>query len=191
MSQDHGKRGPDMNIEWALRGIARGDKGSFSTLYADQRILLVRYATGLLAGDREAAADVVDEAFVDVWQQAGRFAGNGSAQGWLRRIVRNKSVDWIRKQRIRPLATDEQSRIFESVADSADTPDDAVQKKSDAHELRLALDRLSMDHREVVWLCYFEELPLSEIASIVGCPENTVKTRLFHARKQLRAELTV
>jgi RNA polymerase sigma-70 factor (ECF subfamily) len=180
-----------VNIEWALRGIARGDKNSFSTLYADQHGLLLRYATGLLAGDREAAADVVDEAFIDIWHQAGRFSGSGSAQGWLRRIVRNKSVDWIRKQRVRPLATGEQMSIFESTADSADNPEVAAQKKSDANELRAALDRLSMDHREVVWLCYFEELPLSEIAAIVGCPENTVKTRLFHARKLLRAELTV
>lgn len=180
-----------MDIAQTLGCVARGDKASFSTLYANLCPALLRYAIGLLAGDREAAADVVDEAFIDIWLQAGRYSGCGSAQGWIRRIVRNKAIDWIRKQRIRPLATLDQWRAFEMAADPADTPDVAAEKKRTADELRSALNRLSIEHREVVWLCYFEELPLSDIAHIVGCPENTVKTRLFHARKLLRTELAV
>lgn len=178
-----------MNIEWALRGISRGDRNAFSSLYASQQPALLRYAVGLLAGDHASGEDVVDEAFVDIWQQAGRFNGTGSAQGWLRRIVRNKAVDHLRKARRQPLATAAQCTLFEEVTDSADTPDAASQKTLSAIELRRALERLSPDHREVVWLCYFEERPLSQIASLVGCPENTVKTRLFHARKAMREHL--
>ena len=51
--------------------------------------------------------------------------------------------------------------------------------------------QLSPDHREALWLCYYEERPLAQIAAIMECPENTVKTRLFHARKQLHAMLAV
>jgi RNA polymerase sigma-70 factor (ECF subfamily) len=178
-----------MNVEWALQGIAGGDEVAFSWLYANEQPLLLRYATGILAGDRAAAEDAVDEAFIAVWHQAGRFAGRGSARAWLRGIVRNKVVDYLRRRSGTPLASEAQTIRFDLVADEADGPDQLAEKKSAAFELRAAMERLSLDHREVIWLCYFEELPLSEIALQIGCPENTVKTRLFHARKAMRATL--
>ena len=64
-----------IDTEAYLRGIANGDRSAFSSLYRSWQPTLVRYATGLLSGDREAAEDVVDEALLAVWQQAGRFAG--------------------------------------------------------------------------------------------------------------------
>ena len=70
--------------------------------------------------------------------------------------------------------------------DTADSPFDDAARASDASQLRAALEHLSFEHREVIWLCYFEDKPLAEIAEITGCPENTVKTRLFHARRNLR-----
>lgn len=173
----------------ALGRIATGDRVAFSTLYIDRQPDLVRYAGALLCGDTEAALDVVDEAFLSVWREADRFSGLGSAEGWIRRIVRNKAVDWLRSQRERPIASDAEHAFAVRIADSADTPETAVGKSCAARELRAALDRLSAHHREVVWLCYFEERSLSDIAQIVGCPENTVKTRLFHARRLLRNEL--
>lgn len=172
-----------------LERIASGDRQAFASLYTAMGPALLRYAAGLLAGDAEAAADVVDEAFMDVWRLAARFESRGSADGWIYRITRNKAVDWLRGRRERPLAgADEEDRIA-AVADEADTPEEALQKVSAADELRRALDRLSPEHREAVWLCYFEERSLAEIAAIAGCPENTVKTRLFHARRLLRGTL--
>jgi len=173
----------------ALSQIAAGDRAAFTKLYSNAKPTLTRYAAALLAGDVDAAMDVVDEAFLSVWREAGRYSGNGSADGWIRRIVRNKAIDWLRSRRERPLPTDPQSRLALRHADEADTPVDTVQKTSASDELRRALQRLSPDHREVVWLCYFEDRSLSEIAVIAGCPENTVKTRLFHARRLLRGQL--
>ncbi len=173
----------------ALKKIAAGDRAAFSALYATAQPRLVRYAGALLAGDIDAALDVVDEAFLSIWREAGRYAGVGNADGWVRRIVRNKAVDWLRARRERPVASSYDQDQATSLADDAHTPERAAEISSSARELRKALERLSPDHREVVWLCYFEERSLSEIALITGCPENTVKTRLFHARKQLRSQL--
>ena len=64
-----------MSSETALRAIAGGSRGAFVTLYRSWQNPALRYATGLLAGDRAAAEDVVDDAFVDIWLQAGRFFG--------------------------------------------------------------------------------------------------------------------
>jgi RNA polymerase sigma-70 factor, ECF subfamily len=175
-----------MDIENALNQIGQGERGTFAALYRETQPCFIRYATGLLAGDREAAEDVVDEAFIAVWQQAGSYNGNGSAAGWIRRIVRNKAVDWLRKQReVCGLGGDEWD-AFNQIPDTACSPHDLAEAASDASTLRVALAHLSFDHREVIWLCYFEDKSITEIAEIAGCPQNTVKTRLFHARKAMR-----
>ncbi len=178
-----------VDVEWAIRGIARRDKGAFSSLYASQQPRLLNYATGLLAGDRAAAEDVVDDAFVAIWQQAGRFEDRGSAEGWLLHIVRNKAIDHIRRTSRAPLAGADEIERHHSMSDR--TSQFEPEKNIEAFELRRVLERLSSEHREVIWLCYFEERPLAEIAALVGCPEGTVKTRLFHARKAMRGFLKV
>ncbi|MFM5908742.1 MAG: RNA polymerase sigma factor, partial [Novosphingobium sp.] len=68
-------------------------------------------------------------------------------------------------------------------------PERAALRRDAGDRLADALRRLSLDQREAVMLCYFEDMPLAEIARIAGCPEGTVKTRLFHARKALRGHL--
>lgn len=169
-----------------IAGIAAGRQDAFAALYTRLQPMMVRYAAGLLAADRETAADVVDEAFFDIWRTASSFRGEGSVEGWVRRIVRNKAIDAIRRQRERVAVDERESRAFEDLADEADTPDRLAERISDGDELWRRMARLSHEHREAVWLCYYEEKSLAEIADIVGCPENTVKTRLFHARKLLR-----
>lgn len=147
-----------------------------------------RYAAGLLAGDNEAAADVIDEAFMDIWRSAGNYDGSGAAEGWIRRIVRNKSIDWIRKQKEKVGITESDQAQYESQADG-DTPETEYEKKSDGDELKQAMNRLSTEHREVLWLAYFEHKSVAEISEATDVPENTVKTRMFHARKQLKSVL--
>ena len=174
-------------IETELRAIARGDRAAFDRLYRAQRRPLLAYALGLLAGDRAAAEDAVDEALIDVWQQAGRFAGQGSAQGWIRRIVRNKAVDWLRKHGSARFA--EWSAADDDRADESPDAEAQLVAANTGDWLRAALGKLSLDQREAVLLCYYEERPLAEIAAIQTCPEGTVKTRLFHARLNLRGLL--
>jgi RNA polymerase sigma-70 factor (ECF subfamily) len=175
-----------MPIEQQLRDIARGDKAAFAFVYKQFQPIFIRYATGLLAGDTDAAEDVVNDAFIAIWQQADRFANSGSAQGWMRRIVRNKAVDWIRKRRERPMDQMVEQSLSAQLSDDGATPFDHTEQSLSAQKLRSALTMLNLEHREAVWLCYFEELSIAEIADIASCPQNTVKTRLFHARQKLR-----
>ncbi len=169
-------------IESELQAIANGDRAAFSRLYRAVRPELVRYATGLLAGDRSAAEDAVDDAFVALWTQSGQFDGHGNAHGWLRRIVRNKAIDWLRKQREAPMTGEPVMNSHANLADDTPNPFDCAAQASAATTLRSALGALSIDQREAVWLCYFEGKSLGEIAELAECPQNTVKTRLFHAR---------
>ena len=170
-----------------LQALARGDRVAFDRLYRSQRRPMLGYALGLLAGDLAAAEDVVDEAFVDIWGQAGRFNGSGSPQGWIRRIVRNKAIDWLRKNGSTRLA--EWTLADDRRTDVLPDPESIAVRVSNREWLGKALGRLSLEQREAVMLCYFEERPLAEIAAIQACPEGTVKTRLFHARLNLRSLL--
>lgn len=173
-----------MQADALLSAVSRGDRSAFDRLFRHYQPRFVAYATGLLAGDKEASEDVVHDTFVAIWQQAGSFSASGSAEGWMRRIVRNKAVDWCRKQREAPMTSALETKYSEQM-DNAD-PFEATAKSGAAQRLREALAILSVEQREAIWLCYFEELSVSEIADIACCPENTVKTRLFHARRLLR-----
>lgn len=173
-----------MTTQDLIRNIARGDKLSFEKLYRNMQRPMLGYAIGILAGDREAAEDAVDEAFVDIWKSAKRYSGTGSADGWVRRIVRNKAIDWLRRQKSE--RSIEWSDAFDQHADLGPNPEEMAIISSDSDWLRNRLGTLNVTQREALILCYFEERSLAEIATIMDCPENTVKTRLFHARNSLR-----
>jgi RNA polymerase sigma-70 factor (ECF subfamily) len=174
-----------MRCNAQLRDISNGDRQAFNALYREWHRRLTGFATALVAGDKSAAEDIVNEAFLAIWTQASSFNGSGSAEGWMRRIVRNKAVDWIRKQRETSMTSAIETRILEESTNEDSDPYMHAVKADNNSRLHNALTRLSIDHREAIWLCYFEERPLAEIAELTQCPENTVKTRLFHARKIL------
>ncbi len=171
-----------------IHEIAKGSKNAFSRLYRGLQSDMLRYATGLLAGDRFAAEDAVDEAFTAVWTQANTFSGDGSVEAWVRRIVRNKAVDISRRNREKTMGAADEITLAQMQSHET-SPFEAAARSSDKQWLRQAMSKLSPDHREALWLCYYEERPLGQIAQIMNCPENTVKTRLFHARKQLHGFL--
>jgi RNA polymerase sigma-70 factor, ECF subfamily len=100
---------------------------------------------------------------------------------WLLSIARFKALSALRKRSDEEL--DEETA--EAIPDTADTPEEAVQKKDKSEILRECLKSLSPEHREIVDLVYYHEKSVEEVAEIVGIPENTVKTRMFYARKRL------
>ena len=71
------------------------------------------------------------------------------------------------------------------IEDEADDPEVVLQKQDKGLAIRACLSKLSREHAEVIDLVYYHESSVEEVARIVGIPENTVKTRLFHARKKL------
>ena len=72
-----------------------------------------------------------------------------------------------------------------AIEDQGDDPEVAMQKKDTGAVLRQCMTKLSAEHREIIDLVYYHEKSVEEVAKIVGVPENTVKTRMFYARKRL------
>jgi RNA polymerase sigma-70 factor (ECF subfamily) len=124
---------------------------------------------------------MISEVFLEVWRQAGKFEGRSAVSTWLLAIARYKALSEIRRRREEWL--DEE--VAEAIEDQGDDPEVAVQKKDKSEALRKCLSALTAEHREVIDLVYYHEKSVEEVAEIVGIPENTVKTRMFYARKKL------
>jgi RNA polymerase sigma-70 factor (ECF subfamily) len=166
--------------ELLIGRIARGDQLAMQVLFARHHVRIFRFVIRLLR-DEMAAEDVISEVFLDVWRQAGKFEGRSAVSTWLIAIARFKALSVMRKRREDELDDETAAAIEEP----SDDPHIAVQKQDKGEKLRKCLSALSPDHREIIDLVYYHEKSVEEVALIVGIPENTVKTRMFYARKKL------
>ncbi len=160
--------------------IARGDRLAMQVLFARHHVRIYRFVLRLLR-DEMAAEDVIGECS---WTSGARPAGLkaeapfrlGSSPSRGSRRCRccasGARTDWTRKRR-------------NSIEEPSDDPELAVAKLDKGEKLRKCLAALSPEHREIIDLVYYHEKSVEEVAQIVGIPENTVKTRMFYARKKL------
>jgi RNA polymerase sigma-70 factor (ECF subfamily) len=172
-----------------IRSVAQGDRRGFETLYYRYAPRLGRYLFRLLR-KREAVEEAINDVMMVVWQSAARFEATSRLSTWLFGIAHNKALKVLARSSARarevPLDIDD--------ADENDGPADPVTPewtligRELGQALASALNALSAEHRAVIELAFCEDRSYQEIASITGCPVNTVKTRMFHARKRL-AEL--
>src|SRR5271155_1474740 len=160
--------------------IARGDRLAMQVLFARHHVRIYRFVLRLLR-DEMAAEDVIGDVFLDVWRQASRFEGRSAVSTWLIAIARFKALSQLRKRR--DDALDEQTA--ESIEEPSDDPERIIAKQDKGEKLRKCLAALSREHREIIDLVYYHEKSVEEVAEIVGIPQNTVKTRMFYARKKL------
>jgi RNA polymerase sigma-70 factor (ECF subfamily) len=162
-----------------IAGIAAGDKLAMRVLFARHRTRVYRFVLRLV-GDETIAEDVVSEVFFEVWRQAGRFEARSQVSTWLLAIARYRALTAIKRRSEAQLETDSPE-----IEDPADNPETAVQTKDRNEILRQCLTRLSPEQREIIDLVYYHEKSAAEAAAIVGIPRNTVKTRMFAARRKL------
>ena len=135
--------------------------------------------------DRAQAEDVVQEAFTAVWRSAGSYRPErGSAGGWLYTVARNATVDRIRRNG----RVDTVSELPE--LESSDVgPDELAVRSDSAWRVHRALEELNTNEREVIELAYWSGLSQSEVASYLGQPLGTVKTRTRAALARLATAL--
>jgi RNA polymerase sigma-70 factor, ECF subfamily len=160
--------------------IAQGDRLAMQQLFARHHVRMYRFVLRLV-GDATRAEDLISEVFLDVWRQADRFEGRSAVSTWLLAIARFKALSALRKRSDKVL--DEETAA--GIEDPSDDPEVAVQKRDKGEILRKCLSSLSPEHREIIDLVYYHEKSVEEVAEIVKIPENTVKTRMFYARKRL------
>lgn len=168
----------------ALLGlVARGDKDAMRVLFARHNVRVFRFLLRLVGNDA-TAEDLLNEVFVDVWRQAGRFESRSQVSTWILAIARFKALASLRRRSHDELDED----AYAALEDPADNPEVAVQKSERRALLQQCLKRLSTAHREVVDLVYYHEQSVEQVSAMIGVPKSTVKTRVFYARKRI-AEL--
>jgi RNA polymerase sigma-70 factor, ECF subfamily len=166
--------------EALIERIAAGDKLAMQVLFARHQVRVYRFVLRLVR-DQSVAEELIGEVFLDVWRQAGRFEARSTASTWLLAIARYKALSALRRRTDQEL-DDEKAATIE---DPGDSPEVSVLKKNKGEVLRQCLTALTPEHREIIDLVYYHEKSVEEVAQIVGIGENTVKTRMFYARKRL------
>jgi RNA polymerase sigma-70 factor (ECF subfamily) len=170
----------DTSDEALVALIAGRDKRALQTLYSRHHVRIFRFALRFL-NDEAAAEDTVSEVFIDVWRQAERFEGRSQVTTWLLAIARNKALSLLRRRSSEEL----DDEVAEFIEDPSDNPEAAMLKSQRASVLQDCLTQLSPAHREIVDLVYYHEKSVEEVAQIISVPANTVKTRMFYARKRI------
>jgi RNA polymerase sigma-70 factor (ECF subfamily) len=166
--------------EALVLSIATGDKQALQVLYGRHNVRVYRFILRFL-NDESAAEDLVSEVFFDVWRQANRFEARSQVSTWLLAIARNKALSVLRRRSTEEL----DDEVAEFIEDPADNPEVSMQKKQRNSILAECLTQLSAAHREIIDLVYYHEKSIDEVAEIIGVPQNTVKTRMFYARKRI------
>jgi RNA polymerase sigma-70 factor (ECF subfamily) len=160
--------------------IAKGDKNALQVLFARHNVKVFRFVLRFL-NDEATAEDLVSEVFFDVWRQADRFESRSQVSTWLLGIARNKALSSLRKRSTEEL--DEE--VAEFIEDPSDSPETLMHNRQRSQILQDCLAQLSPAHREIIDLVYYHEKSIEEVADIIGVPQNTVKTRMFYARKRI------
>jgi RNA polymerase sigma factor (sigma-70 family) len=163
--------------------IATGELRAFEALYRLYHPRLTRFLSGLL-GRPQLIEEVLDDTLLLVWDRPHAYNGASKVSTWIFAIAYRKALKALRRHR---------EPVDDPHADerpSAEDGPEAAFGRRQAHEALLqAMAGLSVEQRTVVDLCYFHEMGYREIADIMDCPVDTVKTRMFHARRRLKARL--
>jgi len=170
--------------EALMARIVNFDRSAMHMLYARHHVRVYRFALRVLR-DRALSEDVVSDVFFEVWRSADQFEGRSAVSTWLLGIARLKAFSALKRCPEEEL----DERAANTVEDPADDPASSLERKETDSVLRECLSGLPRGHREIIDLVYFHEKSIAEVAEIVGIPRNTVKTRMFSARKRLATML--
>lgn len=164
-------------LKSVLSRVAQGDRDAFAQLYRALEGPLYKFIH-LRLNDPQRSADIVHDVFLQVWREAGSFRGLSKVSTWVFSMANRKVIDVYRRDK-RLVFGDE---VPEGIDDGPDG-EACVLASERAEAVRECLQTLSPNHRAVIGLTFGEDMNYAEVAEIVGIPEGTVKSRVFHAKQ--------
>lgn len=167
-----------------IEDIASGSLRAFEQLYRIYHPRLSRFLGNMLRRP-QLVEEVLNDTMLVVWTHASRYNGTSKVSTWILAIAYRKALKALRRHQ--DPVEDLQAEMRES---GEANPEQHLGQRQVREVLTHAMDGLSADHRAVVDLTYFHEIGYREIAQIMDCPVDTVKTRMFHARRHLKALLS-
>lgn len=183
--KDTGQRGVSSASD-DVRLIARvvsGDLRAFEALYKAYHARLSHFL-GRLLRRPVMVEEVVNDTMMVVWNRAESYNGMSKVSTWIFAIAYRRALKALRR------ADEPMEDLHADRRESHEPgPEQQLSRTQAKDRLGLAMEHLSHDHRAVVHLAYFQELGYREIAEIMDCPVDTVKTRMYHARRNLKGVL--
>jgi RNA polymerase sigma-70 factor (ECF subfamily) len=166
-----------------LARSALGDRGAFEEVYRATRSKL--FAVSLrIVRERQLAEEVLQDSFVNIWSHAADYARSKSAPTtWMTAIVRNRSLDIVRRTREQP---DVDDILTANLVDESASPARDAQTRAEAHSIRDCLEELDAEQRQTIALAFFHGLSHSELASHLRRPLGTVKTHIRRGLLRLK-----
>lgn len=152
-------------------------ENAFKDLYASQAGGVRRFVAGIV-GNGSIAEEITQESFLKAWKALPSFAFRSTLKTWVYSVALNTARDWLRSHGGKTYVTLDPDALESVELESPET-----------RAVREALMELDEDTRIILMLHYYDDLPLSEIAKILGTPTGTVKSRLFNAKSKLRPKL--
>ena len=164
-----------------MEETASGSKDAFRRIYEQSYGKVARYVKGFVK-DETTAEDVLVQTYTIVWKNASTYQGSSRLTTWIIGIARNVAYKEFRK--IKPAAS------FDEAYCHADYTSQRKPENNDRNEkTRQAVESLPPNMKEILEMAFFQDLTYPEISEVLGIPVNTVKTRIFHAKKALRNKL--
>lgn len=167
-----------------VRRVAAGDRVALRRIHDRFQRPLIGYLMRFVR-DHAVAEELAAEVMVGVWRQAARYEGRSSLETWVFGIAHNKAVSWLRKRREEGMPEGAAEALIDERAD----PEAEADASSVTDMMSRLIGRLSSEQQAALQLTYFQEMPLEQVADAMGCPVNTVKTRIYYARQHLKRML--
>lgn len=160
----------------------QGDQHSLGVLFERYKRVLFQFFYNLY-NHAEVSEDLVQNVFIRVIRYKSKFNGEGEFKNWMFAIARNVSHDYLRKQKRKN--TESIEAWEEKILDDVDLSGDIIQQEELAL-LRIALQRLDSEKREIIVLSKLEGMKYQNIAKLLDCTEGAVKAKVFRAMKSLK-----
>ncbi len=168
--------------------VQAGDPRAFEVIF-DRHSVAAFSLAYRMCGRRAMAEDVVQEAFMSLWRSGARYdRRRGSVRNWVLGVVHNRAIDAFR----RGLVRDSRNVSDEGIADrlaAAERTDVEFARREEARNVRVALDELPSEQRQVIELAYFGGFTHVQIAEMLELPAGTVKGRMRLGMTKMRISL--
>ncbi len=166
-----------------IERLRLGELSAFEAFYKAYRPKLRGFIRSVTSNE-EAVDEVFDDVMMVVWKKIGDFEGRSKLSTWVFSIAYRRAL----KERGKKPEVENNDQV-EETAPSEEAMERALEAGRAKDRIQAALGKLPSDQGTVVRLAYFEGLTYRDIGAIMGCPQDTVKTRMFHARRKLKAAL--
>jgi RNA polymerase sigma-70 factor, ECF subfamily len=184
-ARDHIHRLADEEL---IELVQSGDPSAFELLYDRHGAAAFSLAYRMM-GDRMAAEDICQEAFLAIWRSRSRYQpARGSVRTWILGIVHNRAVDVLRRHAVHEKRRSAVEGI-ENLKEADERTDMEVVRREEARSLRSALQTLPQEQSKVIELAYFAGFTHSQIADMLGMSIGTVKGRMRLGLEKMRREL--